>query len=151
MSEVAITHRKSKNVPHARTSQVSTKWVRTRTSQIATAHRNSPLAISHRKSCLGQKVPKLNSRLVYCSRIYGIFWIEWQATESNIERFLLYSNSACTSGRVEKRTISGQRRAPIQAGGHICLHLELPTNLWLTYLHLTQLRLWISYNWAPQD
>ena len=52
MSEVAIAHRKSKNAPHARTSQVSTKWVRTRTSQLATAHRNSQLAIAHRKSCL---------------------------------------------------------------------------------------------------
>ena len=77
-----------------------------------------------------------------------LLYIECQATESKIKWFLLYSNSACTSGRVEKRTISGQRRAPIQAGGHICLHLELPTNLWLTltYLHLTQLRLWIYYN-----
>ena len=75
------------------------------------------------------------------------FLVEFQTTKSNLKWFLLYSNSACTSGRVEKRTISGQRRAPIQAGGHICLHLELPTNLWLTYLHLTQLRLWISYNW----
>ena len=52
MSEVAIAHRKSKNAPHARTSQVSTKWVRT--SQLATAHRNSQLAIAHRKSCLGK-------------------------------------------------------------------------------------------------
>ena len=47
-----IAHRKSKNAPHTRTSQVSTKWVRTRTSQLATAHRNSQLAIAHRKSCL---------------------------------------------------------------------------------------------------
>jgi len=50
--EVAIAHRKPENAPHARTSQVSTKWVRTRTSQLATAHRNSQLAIAHRKSCL---------------------------------------------------------------------------------------------------
>ena len=47
-----IAHRKPKNATHARTSQVSKKWVRTRTSQLATAHRNSQLAIAHRKSCL---------------------------------------------------------------------------------------------------
>ena len=29
------------------------KWVRTRTSQLATAHRNSQLVIAHRKSCFG--------------------------------------------------------------------------------------------------
>ena len=40
MCEIVIAHRKPKNAPHARTSQVSTKWVRTRTSQLATAHRN---------------------------------------------------------------------------------------------------------------
>ena len=48
-----ITLRKHKNAPHARTSQVSKKWVRMRTSQLATAHRNSQLAIAHRKSCFG--------------------------------------------------------------------------------------------------
>ena len=42
--KVAIAHRKPENAPHARTSQVSTKWVHIRTSQ---------LAIAHRKSCLG--------------------------------------------------------------------------------------------------
>ena len=52
MCKIVITHRKPKNAPHTRTSQVSTKWVRTRTSQLATAHRNSQLAIAHRKSCL---------------------------------------------------------------------------------------------------
>ena len=50
--QVAIAHRKPKNAPHARTSQVLTKWARTRTSQLATAHRNTKLAIAHRKSCL---------------------------------------------------------------------------------------------------
>jgi hypothetical protein len=35
-----IAVRKHKNAPHSRTSQVSKKWVRTRTSQLATAHRN---------------------------------------------------------------------------------------------------------------
>ena len=54
--EVAIAHRKPENAPHARTSQVSTKWVRTRTSQLATAHRNLQLAIAHRKSCLANLV-----------------------------------------------------------------------------------------------
>ena len=38
--EVVIEHRKPKNAPHARTSQVSKKWVRMHTSQLATAHRN---------------------------------------------------------------------------------------------------------------
>ena len=49
--EVAIAHRKSKSAMHARTSQVSKKWVRTRTLQLATAHCNSQLAIAYRKSC----------------------------------------------------------------------------------------------------
>ena len=54
MCEIVIAHRKPKNVLHTRTSQVSTKWVRTRTSQLATAHRNLQLAIAHRKSCLAK-------------------------------------------------------------------------------------------------
>ena len=56
MCEIVIAHRKPKNAPHARTSQVSTKWVCTRTSQLATAHRNSQLAIAHRKSCLAAEL-----------------------------------------------------------------------------------------------
>ena len=39
-----------KNASRARTSQVSKKWVCTRTLQLATAHCNSQLAIVHRKS-----------------------------------------------------------------------------------------------------
>ena len=50
MCKIVIAHRKPKNALHTRTSQVSTKWVRTRTSQLATAHRNSQLAIEHCKS-----------------------------------------------------------------------------------------------------
>ena len=52
MCEVAIALRKPKNAPHARTSQLSKKWVCMCTSQIATAHRKSQLAIAHRKSQL---------------------------------------------------------------------------------------------------
>ena len=48
MCEVAIALRKPENAPHAGTSQLSKKWVRTRTSQLATAHRNLQLAIAHR-------------------------------------------------------------------------------------------------------
>ena len=51
MCKVAIAHRKPKNAPHAHTLQVSKKWVRTCTWQLATAHRNLQLAIAHRKSC----------------------------------------------------------------------------------------------------
>ena len=58
MCKIVIAHRKPKNAPHARTSQVSTKWVRTRTSQLATAHRNSQLAIAHRKSCLAKNLKR---------------------------------------------------------------------------------------------
>ena len=61
MCKIVIAHRKPKNAPHARTSQVSTKWVRTRTSQLATAHRNSQLAIAHRKSCLAKYHGALNN------------------------------------------------------------------------------------------
>ena len=55
--KIVIAHRKPKNAPHARTSQVSTKWVRTRRSQLATAHHNSQLAIAHHKSCLVKHTP----------------------------------------------------------------------------------------------
>ena len=41
MCKIVIAHRKPKNAPHACTSQVSTKWVRTRTSQLATCDRTS--------------------------------------------------------------------------------------------------------------
>ena len=41
MCEIVIAHRKPKNAPHTRTSQVSTKWVHTRTSQLATCDRTS--------------------------------------------------------------------------------------------------------------
>ena len=60
MCEIVIAHRKPKNAPQACTSQVSTKWVRTRTSQLATAHRNLQLAIAHRKSCLDINVPRIS-------------------------------------------------------------------------------------------
>ena len=40
MYKVVIAHHKPVNAPHACTSQVSTKWVRTPTLQLATAHRN---------------------------------------------------------------------------------------------------------------
>ena len=51
MCKVVIALRKPKNAPHAHTLQVSKKWVRTCTWQLATAHRNLQLAIAHRKSC----------------------------------------------------------------------------------------------------
>ena len=71
--EVVIALLNPKNALHARTSQVSKKWVRTRTSQLVTALRNSQLAIAHRKSCLGYvplKVVKLLSFKLQISDMY---------------------------------------------------------------------------------
>ena len=70
MCKIVIAHCKPKNAPHASTLQVSTKWVRTRTSQLATAHRNWQLAIAHRKSCLGcNRTCLLQAKKKYSQRI----------------------------------------------------------------------------------